>query len=244
MDNPGLIAVIPAYNEENTVGAVIAEVQRTCSGPAEVRPAEVRPVEVVVVDDGSVDSTAEAAAAAGATVLRLPVNLGYGAALRLGFRYAAGRQWDCALVLDADGQHITTDIPALVAACHSGADLVLGSRFHPDCAAPYPVSRIRRAAIRVVSRVLRHRRGVALTDPTSGFWAMSRPCVELFSRQLPAGYLDNLLGLSIAARAGLAIAEVPVTMAPRQGGQPSTQGARLVFHYLRTLLAISIGGRS
>ena len=143
MDNPGLIAVIPAYNEENTVGAVIAEVQRTCSGPAEVRPAEARSVEVVVVDDGSADSTAEAAAVAGATVLRLPVNLGYGAALRLGFRYAAGRQWDCALVLDADGQHIATDIPALVAACHSGADLVLGSRFHPDCAVPYPVSRIR-----------------------------------------------------------------------------------------------------
>ena len=98
--------------------------------------------------------------------------------------------------------------------------------------------------MRLVSRVLRHRRGVVLTDPTSGFWAMSRPCVELFSRQLPAGYLDNLLGLSLAARAGLAITEVPVTMAPRQGGQPSTQGATLVFHYARTLLAVLIGGRS
>ncbi|MDE0235808.1 MAG: hypothetical protein OXN95_01115, partial [bacterium] len=51
MDNPGLIAVIPAYNEENTVGAVIAEVQRTCSGPAEVRPAEVRPAEVRPVEE-------------------------------------------------------------------------------------------------------------------------------------------------------------------------------------------------
>ena len=231
---PRLIAVIPAYNEESTVGGVVSQIQRACPSLAEV----------VVVDDGSADDTAEKATAAGATVLRLPVNLGYGAALRLGFRYAASRQWDYALVLDADGQHAAADIPALLAASRSGADLVLGSRFHPDCAEHYPVSRIRRAAMRLVSRVLRFRRGVVLTDPTSGFWAMSRPCVELFSQQLPAGYLDNLLGLSIAARAGLAIHEVPVAMAPRQGGQPSTQGATLVFHYARTLLAVFIGGRS
>ncbi len=234
MTPPKLIAVIPAYNEESTVGTVIAEVRRACSGP----------VEVVVVDDGSADATARNARAADAVVLRLPVNLGYGVALRLGFRYAASRQWDHALVLDADGQHIATEIPALLAACHSGADLVLGSRFHPDCPTPYQVSRTRRMAMRLVSRVIRHRRGVALTDPTSGFWAMSRPCVELFSKELPAGYLDNLLGLSIAARAGLAIKEVPVTMAPRQGGRPSAQGAVLAFHYLRTLLAVFIGGRS
>ena len=234
MSAPRLIAVVPAYNEESTVGAVVSEVRQVGSGL----------VEVVVVDDGSTDATAEAATAAGAIVLRLPVNLGYGAALRLGFRYATTRQWDHALVVDADGQHAATDIPALVAACDSGADLVLGSRFHPDCTAPYPVSRTRRAAMRLVGRVLRHRRGVVLTDPTSGFWAMSRPCVELFSRQLPAGYLDNLLGLTLAARSGLAIKEVPVTMASRRGGQPSTQGATLVFHYARTLLAVLIGGRS
>ena len=234
MNETRLIVVIPAYNEEHTVGRVIAEVQRACN----------RPVEVVVVDDGSADSTAERASAAGAVVLRLPVNLGYGAALRLGFRYAANRQWDHALVLDADGQHVATEIPALLAACGSGADLALGSRFHPDCPTPYPVSRTRRLAMRLAGRVLRHRRGVALTDPTSGFWALSRPGVELFSQQLPAGYLDNLLGLSLAAQAGLTITEVPVTMASRQGGKPSTQGATLVFHYLRTLLAVFIGGRS
>lgn len=234
MAAPRLIVVIPAYNEENTVGAVISDLHRSCSGP----------MEIVVVDDGSADDTAEKASSAGATVLRLPVNLGYGAALRLGFRYAARRQWDHALVLDADGQHAAADIPTLLAASRSGADLVLGSRFHPDCAGPYPVSRTRRAAMRLVSRVLRYRRGVVLTDPTSGFWAMSRPCVDLFSQQLPAGYLDNLLGLSIAARAGLVIEEVPVAMAPRQGGRPSNQGATLVFHYARTLLAVFIGGRS
>ncbi|WP_419919847.1 glycosyltransferase family 2 protein [Candidatus Poriferisocius sp.] len=229
-----LIAVIPAHNEEATVGEVITEVQRVCSGRAEV----------VVIDDGSIDHTFETATAAGATVLRFPINLGYGAALRLGFRYAADRQWDHALVLDADGQHIATEIPTLLAARDSGADLVLGSRFHPDCPAPYRVSTTRRSAMRLAGRVLRHRYDVSLTDPTSGFWALSRPCIDLFSRELPTGFLDNLVGLSLAARAGMAIAEVPVTMAPRQGGRPSARGAALAYHYLRTLLAVSIGGRS
>jgi len=234
VDAPGLIVVIPAYNEALTVGAVVAEVQQACTGA----------VEIVVVDDGSSDATAGAAASGGAVVLRLPVNMGYGAALRLGFRYAASRQWDYAVVLDADGQHIASEIPALLAACRSGADLVLGSRFHPDSPVAYAVSRTRRVAMGIVSRVLRLRRGVVLTDPTSGFWALSRPGVELFSQQLPAGYLDNLLGLSLAARAGLCIEEVPVAMAPRQGGEPSARGAALAFHYVRTLLAVFIGGRT
>lgn len=231
---PKLIAVIPAYNEEATVASVIVEVQRTCSDN----------VEVVVVDDGSADGTSEVAGRVGATVLRLPVNLGYGAALRLGFRYAADRDWEAALVLDADGQHIATEIPALLAACDSGADLVLGSRFHPDCTVSYPISRTRRAAMRLASRVLRHRHGIHLTDPTSGFWALSRPCVDLFSEGLPAGFLDNLLGLSLAARARMVIDEVPVTMVSRQGGQPSARGVTLAYHYMRTMLAVSIGGRS
>jgi len=234
VNGQSLIVVIPAFNEQDTVGSVIAEVRRACPGPTQI----------VVVDDGSSDATAQTAAAAGAAVLRLPVNLGYGAALRLGFRYAAGRQWDHAFVLDADGQHAATDIPALLAAVGSGADLVLGSRFHPESPSHYRVSRTRRAAMRLASRVIRYRGGISLTDPTSGFWALSRPCVELFSTQLPAGYLDNLLGLSLAARAGLTITEVPVRMASRQGGQPTAQGAALAFHYLRALLAVFVGGRS
>ena len=229
-----LIAVIPAHNECDTVGRVIDELRLACPDP----------IEAVVVDDGSTDSTLHVAKRAGATTLRLPVNLGYGAALRLGFRYAAGRHWDTALVLDADGQHIPTEVPTLLAARDTGADLVLGSRFHPDCPNPYPVSCTRRSAMRLAGGLLQYRHGVALTDPTSGFWALSRPCVELFAQKLPAGFLDNLLGLTLAASARMTITEVPVTMATRQGGQPSARGTALAYHYLRALVAVSIGNRS
>ena len=227
--------MIPAYNEADTIEAVIADLHQ-------VYRDEILPV---VVDDGSTDNTGVLAARGGAVVLRQPVNLGAGAALRLGFRYAAQQDWDTALVIAGDGQHIAAEITALLSARDAGADLVVGSRFHPDCTASYPVSRARRAAMRLAGRILRHRHGLVLTDPTSGFWAMSRRCLDLFSRQLPARFLDDtLLGLSLAARAGLDIAEVPAAMVVRQGGQPSTRGVTLAYHYARTLLAISIGGRS
>ncbi|WP_419928311.1 glycosyltransferase family 2 protein [Candidatus Poriferisocius sp.] len=230
-----LIAVIPAYNEAETIQGVVADLIAT-------RDHEML---VVVVDDGSVDDTGTLAASAGAVVLRQPVNLGAGAALRLGFRYAAQKEWDTALVVAADGQHMAEEIPNLLTPRNTGADLVVGSRFHPDCTTSYPVSRHRRAAMRLASRILRHRHGISLTDPTSGFWAMSRPCLELFSRQLPSRFLDDtLIGLSLAVRAGLHIAEVPTVMVVRQGGRPSTRGLTLAYHYARTLLAISIGGRS
>lgn len=232
---PRLIAVIPAYNEAETIQDVVADLG-TAYGDE---------IAVVVVDDGSSDDTGSLAATAGAVVLRQPVNLGAGAALRLGFRYATQREWDTALVIAADGQHIAAEVPALLAARADGADLVVGSRFHPDSTAAYPVSRLRRAAMRLASRILRHRHGISLTDPTSGFWALSRPCVEMFSRQLPSRFLDDtLIGLSLAVRAGLEITEVPSAMVVRQGGRPSTRGLTLVYHYARTLLALSIGGRS
>lgn len=227
--------MIPAFNEADTIEAVIADLHRVYHDE----------MVTVVVDDGSADDTGTIAAAAGAVVLRQPVNLGAGAALRLGFRYATSRDWDTALVIAGDGQHIAAEIPALLSAREEGADLVVGSRFHPDSTASYPVSRPRRAAMKLASRILRHRHGISLTDPTSGFWAMSRPCLELFSLQLPARFLDDtLLGLSLAVRAGLDIAEVPAAMVVRQGGRPSTTGVTLAYHYTRTLLAISIGGRS
>lgn len=227
--------MIPAYNEAETIEGVVADLG-TALGDE---------IATVVVDDGSSDDTGKLAASAGAVVLRQPVNLGAGAALRLGFRYAAQQKWDTALVIAADGQHMAAEISGLLAARESGADLVVGSRFHPDCSTSYPVSRHRRIAMRLASWILRHRHGISLTDPTSGFWAMSPDCLEMFSRQLPSRFLDDtLIGLSLAARAGLEIAEVPTTMVVRQGGQPSTRGLTLAYHYTRTLLALSIGGRS
>lgn len=112
-----VVVVVPAFNERGPIGAVVHELLPHCA-------------RCIVVDDGSGDGTAEAAAAAGATVLRHPVNRGQGAAMLTGIRYALRDNPDAIVSFDADGQHDARDIPTLVAPILEGrADIALGSRF-------------------------------------------------------------------------------------------------------------------
>ena len=112
-----VLIIIPAMNEEESIGKVIAEVR-----------AELPWVDILVVNDGSTDSTAAVAASAGATVTSLPYNLGVGGAMRLGYRYADRNGYDVAIQIDADGQHDPRYVPAMLKALES-ADLVIGARY-------------------------------------------------------------------------------------------------------------------
>src|SRR5437016_5270426 len=113
------VAIVPAYNEEESVGVVIDEIRGFDPD-----------FEVVVVDDGSIDRTAEIAAAKGARVLRLPFNLGIGSAVQTGFRFAFENDYDVAVRVDGDGQHDPSQLGAILEPVLRGeADLVVGSRF-------------------------------------------------------------------------------------------------------------------
>ncbi|HET8741676.1 MAG TPA: glycosyltransferase family 2 protein, partial [Gaiella sp.] len=120
--SPRTVAVVPAFDEEEAIAGVVRDVR--AFDPE---------IDVVVVDDGSRDRTADAAAAAGAVVVRLPFNLGIGAAVQTGFRYALERDYDVAVRLDGDGQHDAAELPKLLAPLERDeADVVTGSRFHGD----------------------------------------------------------------------------------------------------------------
>ena len=108
-----LLVIIPAWNEEESVGGVVHSV-RECVPRADV----------LVVSDGSRDGTAAAARKAGADVLDLKINLGVGGAMRAGFVYAVDNGYRSAVQVDADGQHNPADIPALVERIEAGADIV------------------------------------------------------------------------------------------------------------------------
>jgi len=112
-----IIALVPAFNERRAIVPVVA-----------LTAAQ---MPVVVVDDGSTDGTGQAAAEAGAHILRHPTNHGKGAALRTGFQWALDNDVRAVITLDADGQHNPTDIPAFVQAHEqTGAHLVIGRRDH------------------------------------------------------------------------------------------------------------------
>ena len=99
-----VLVIVPAWNEQASVGATVREIRQT--NPH---------VDVLVVDDGSGDRTATVAAAAGATVARLPFNLGVGGAMRTGYRHALRAGYDVAVQIDADGQHDPRYLEVLIA---------------------------------------------------------------------------------------------------------------------------------
>ncbi|MCY7364380.1 MAG: glycosyltransferase family 2 protein [Frankiaceae bacterium] len=223
-----VLVVIPAFNEEATLAGVVEEVR-----------AALPSADVLVVDDCSADATRAVALTTAAQVLTLPINLGVGGAMRAGFRYALRYGYDAVLQVDGDGQHDPQDAPRLIAAL-ADADLVIGARFAGT--GDYDVRGPRRWAMRLLARTLSRVTGARLTDATSGFRVCNGRTLELFARHYPAEYLgDTVETLVIVARAGLTVAQVPVTMRDRAGGQPSQSPVRAAVYLLRVVLALGLG---
>ena len=219
------LIVIPALNEEESVASVIEEVLRELPG-----------VHCLVVDDGSEDATGVVAEKAGATVIRLPFNLGVGGAMRLGFRYALDNGFDNVVQIDADGQHDPRNVAALLAGLDT-ADIVIGARFAGE--GDYKVHGPRRWAMWVLSTSLSATTHTTLTDTTSGFKANGPRAIRLFAQHYPAEYLgDTIESLVIAARAGCTVAQIPVSMRPRSGGQPSHRPIKAAVYLGRAILAL------
>jgi len=223
-----ILVVVPAFNEEASVAAVVASARNYG-------------YDVCVVDDGSTDATAPRAAAAGATVLRLPVNLGVGGALRCGFRHAVLQGYDAVAQVDADGQHDPGDVADLFATMNdSGADIVIGSRF-ADGDDAYVVGRGRRLAMRVLARRVSRVAGHPLSDVTSGLRAIRRPLLDVFAADYPVEYLgDTVEALVLAASQGFVIVERPTRMTHRETGAASASVLASIWYIVRVLTAIEL----
>ena len=221
------VAIVPGYNEEGSIGAVIDE----------IRAADPE-IEIVVVDDGSRDRTAEAARAKGARVLELPFNLGIGGAVQTGYRYAHEHGFDLALRVDGDGQHDPAQFLVLAGPVLSGhADIAVGSRFIGRKG--YRSSRSRRFAIRILSWTVTLLVGGRVTDPTSGFQVANRRAIALFAAYYPHDY-PEVEATVLAAKAGLRRAEVPVEMRERSAGRSSIGAVRSVYYMVKVMLAVFV----
>lgn len=224
-----LLVVLPAWNEQETLPVVLAELREQVPG-----------ADVLVVNDGSTDQTSDVAWDSGVPVLDLPINLGVGGAMRAGYVYALRHGYDAMVQLDADGQHNPADVPQLVEALvGEPADVVIGARFAG--VGEYSARGPRRWSMRLLAAVLSRVTGTRLTDATSGFKATNRRAIRLFAGDYPAEYLgDTVESLVIAARAGLTVRQVPVAMRPRAGGQPSHGPVRAAVFLARATLALLV----
>jgi len=222
--NKTLVA-IPAWNEQESIADVIAKV-------GEHRP----DADILVVNDGSSDATAEVARAAGATVVSLPFNVGVGGAMRTAFLYAQRGGYQAMVQVDADGQHDPADLDRVLNSL-ADADVVVGTRFHPD--STYDIGGPRRWAMVLLSKSLSRMNKGTISDPTSGFRSAGPKAIALFAVDYPADYLGDTVGsLAIAIRNGLVIKETPVTMYFRQAGRPSKNAIWSALYLGRATLAI------
>jgi glycosyltransferase involved in cell wall biosynthesis len=219
------IVLIPAFNEAERVGGVLQAIA-----------ARAPEFECVVVDDGSGDGTAEVAARAGARVLRHPFNLGYGAALQTGYKYAWRAGALLLVQIDADGQHDPSDIPALVEPIdRAELDLVIGSRFLG--VGDYRMSAPRRLGRALFQAIVRGF-GLRVSDPTSGFQAMNRAVLALFvGDAFPTDYPDVDVLLA-AHRRGLRIGERPVTMSPSVRASVLHSGLAPLYYAYKMILSV------
>jgi glycosyltransferase involved in cell wall biosynthesis len=223
--------VIPAFNEEHTVGDVVSSVYRAVPGAC-----------VVVVNDGSTDETAERAAAAGATVISLCFNLGVGGAVQTGYLYALRHHLDICVQIDGDGQHDPAEVPRLIEPLLAGrADMVVGSRWLGR--GDYHAPRGRRLGMKILAALVHWRINTPVTDPTSGFRAVGRRCIDLFAGTYPTDF-PEVESLLLATAHGLRVRETPVRMHPRAFGYSSITGLRSAYYMVRVGMAVIVNRAS
>ena len=197
MRGSSLAVLIPAWNEEATVADVVRKIR------------EDGPYDVIVINDASTDQTASRAASAGAKVLNLPVNLGAWGATQTGIRFALKKGYRQVITMDADGQHLSSAIPCLLAVIDAGkADMVIGS-----CTERGSHAR------KMAWRFFRGMTGLEIEDLTSGFRAYDlRAMKMLASKKATLLEYQDIGVLLLLMHSGLKIQEMQVPMSLRLSG--------------------------
>ena len=231
-----LLILVPAYNEAGSLRAVLQEIRQ-----------HVPDADLLVVDDASTDETPSVLADLDVCWIGLGQQLGTGAAVRTGIRYALTRGYETVVRLDGDGQHPPGVVERLLEPLLQGtADVVVGSRYAGPARPEIPLARrLSHAALGVILTLITGRR---VTDPTSGLWAFGPQALRLLAAHHPSGYPEPELVL-LLSRNSMRLVELPVRMRDRLAGRSSltlrragTAMARLLLLLVVVPLRSAIGG--
>ena len=221
--------VIPVFNEELTIGDIVA---RTRSTLEQFK----LPYEVLVIDDGSVDRSAEISQASEAVVLR-EAHQGKGHALRLGFERAKG---DVIVTLDSDGSHQPEEIPLILRSMmENKVDFVIGSRFFDTDVNNAKIPDLNRIGNRMFSDLIRLFTGVKISDSQSGFRAIRSSVIKKM-RLNSRGYEVESEMLVKALKMGVIVPEIPVSFEQRTVGRsrldPLRDGTKILYSIIISYL--------
>ncbi|MBA4395133.1 MAG: glycosyl transferase family 2 [Desulfobacca sp.] len=219
------LIIVPAYQEEANILQVLKDIR-----------GHIPQADILVVNDGSTDQTGLLARRAMVKVIDLPFNMGIGAAVQTGFKYAREHDYSEAMQIDGDYQHPAEEGPRLLQVLSDKkADLVIGSRFIAPTG--YRGSWFRRTGNRLFQWVNALVVGQEIIDNTSGFRAYSRRAIELLSQTYLGDYPEPE-SIGYLKSQGCSIIEIPVQMRNRMGGTSSITPLRSVYYMVRVLASI------
>jgi glycosyltransferase involved in cell wall biosynthesis len=224
-----ILTIIPAFNEGKTIAQVISGIKENTLH-----------CDILVINDGSIDSTAERAKTAGAKVIHLPFNMGYGIALQTGYKYALEKGYHYMIQMDGDGQHDPHYIKDLLEVVTSGkADIAIGSRFSKNNKNyTYRAGWIKKVGIMlfasITSIIIRRK----VSDPTSGYQAINRNVARFYaSESYPCDYPDADV-IIMLHRAGFHIKEFPVVMHRNRNKKSMHSGIKPLYYIFKMSLSI------
>lgn len=216
-----LLIIIPAYNEEDCLGSFLEQLEA---------PEITGVADILVIDDGSSDGTDMIIRSKNIPSVRHVYNIGYGAALMTGYKYAIRHHYQYVIQIDADGQHDPCNILALYRKLQEqdenghSPDIVLGSRFL-EGGKSFPISRMKKLAIRAFRKLIHMTVGTTITDPTTGLQGLSRRTVLYYSiySHFDLRFPDaNMLIQTMLL--GYRVEEIPAVMHPRASGTSMHHG--------------------
>lgn len=224
------LIIIPGYNEEQNIAKVLEGIL-----------AQHLAADILVLDDGSLDKTAEIASQYPVTVVSHPYNLGYGAALQTGYKYAVGKGYDYVLQFDGDGQHNPADLRNLMEELKQGdVDIVIGSRYL-EGATTFKTGAAKQVGVRFFRRLIRMMTGLVVSDPTSGLRGISSKVFQFYAvrDRFPADFPDADILIQQILRK-YRIREIPAHMRIREAGVSMHAGIKPLFYMMKISLSIFI----
>ena len=230
-----LLIIIPAYNEEQNIQAVLQELKE---------PEIMAVADVLVINDASSDDTNRIVRNNGFTLISNVFNLGYGSTIQLGYKYAIRRKYKYVIQMDADGQHDVCNIMKLYERLKTPderghyPDIVLGSRFM-EGSGDFKVSRFKKLAYAIFRSLIKTFTGRRIADPTTGLQGLSGRAALYYSKygRFDDKYPDaNMIILMLLER--YRVVEIPAVMHDRTSGVSMHSGIKPVIYMFRMVLSI------
>ncbi|MCM0647210.1 glycosyltransferase family 2 protein [Clostridium swellfunianum] len=223
------LIIIPAHNEEKNILKVLEDIKTQSLN-----------MDVLIVDDGSKDKTRDLVMSEEVKIISHPYNLGYGAALQTGFKYAKKQNYKYVILFDGDGQHNAKYIKDFYEEISKNHwDIVSGSRFLVQDESE--VELLKKIVIRALRKIIFISTGVKITDPTCGFKALSQRAYEFYSKMgnYPADYPDSDIIIQML-KLGYKIKEIPISINKRIHGTSMHSGLKPIIYLFKMFLSINV----